>query len=237
MSSKKRKKSVAVEAAFSDFITSRKAMNLTKQTIQSYNGTLKPFPSFCKNQGVTNLNDVDNFLIDAYFADMAEKGHSDGGMHAYYRSLRSFMRWAWSVYNFNSTCPTDISKVKSPPANPIPGIPESAVRDMLAEAEKTEYPMRDVSFIMFLVDTGVRKQEAANVKIKPTASSIKCPGNVPKRKRKEVVKFHDPRLEDERYWIMCWGGCSEPCSCSVSITNHEILCPIRNRNWFSQWVI
>ena len=36
LSSKKRKKSVAVEAAFSDFITSRKAMNLTKQTIQSY---------------------------------------------------------------------------------------------------------------------------------------------------------------------------------------------------------
>ena len=166
LSSKKRKKSVAVEDAFSDFITSRKAMNLTKQTIHSYNGTLKPFLTFCKDQGVTKLIDVDNFLVDAYFADMSDKGHSDGGMHAYYRSLRSFMRWAWSVYNFDSTCPTDISKVKSPPANPIPGIPEPVVRDMLEEAKKTEYPMRDVAFLMFLVDTGVRKQEAANVKIK-----------------------------------------------------------------------
>ena len=166
LSSKKRKKSVAVEDAFSDFITSRKAMNLTKQTIHSYNGTLKPFLTFCKDQGVTKLIDVDNFLVDAYFAYMSDKGHSDGGMHAYYRSLRSFMRWAWSVYNFDSTCPTDISKVKSPPANPIPGIPEPVVRDMLEEAKKTEYPMRDVAFLMFLVDTGVRKQEAANVKIK-----------------------------------------------------------------------
>ncbi len=84
LSSKKRKKSVAVETAFTDFITSRKAMNLTEQTIHSYNGTLKPFLSFCKNQGVTKLNDVDNFLVDAYFADMSDKGHSDGGMHAYY---------------------------------------------------------------------------------------------------------------------------------------------------------
>ena len=76
MSSKKRKKSVAVEDAFSDFITSRKAMNLTNQTVQSYNGTLKPFLSFCKDQGVTKLNDVDNFLVDAYFADMS---HKDAG--------------------------------------------------------------------------------------------------------------------------------------------------------------
>ena len=79
-------------------------MNLTDQTLQSYNGMLKPFLSFCKDQGITKLNDVDNFLVDAYFADMSDKGHTDGGMHAYYRSLRSFMRWTWSVYNFNSPC-------------------------------------------------------------------------------------------------------------------------------------
>lgn len=175
LSSKKRKKNIAIEDAFSDFITSRKAMNVTQQTIRSYNGTLKPFISFCKNLGVTKLNDVDSFLVDAYFADMADKGHSDGGMHSYYRSLRSFMRWAWSVYNFDGICPTDISKVKAPPANPIPGIPEAAVRDMLIEAEKTEYPMRDVAFLMFLVDSGVRKQEAANIKIKdvdPTTGDV-----------------------------------------------------------------
>ena len=85
LSSKKRKKSIAVEDAFWDFITSRKAMNLTDQTIQSYNGTLKPFISFCKNQGVTKLNDFDNFLADACFTDPVAAGPAG------YHGLRFYM--------------------------------------------------------------------------------------------------------------------------------------------------
>ena len=87
-------------------------------------------------------------------------------MHAYYRSLRTFMRWSWDVYNIDSTCPTNISKVKAPPNNPIPGLPEDALLSILEGAKHTDYPLRDTAFIMFLVDTGARKQEAANIKIK-----------------------------------------------------------------------
>ena len=155
-----------VSEAISDFITSKKSMNCTKQTVRSYIDTLKPFQSFCDLQGKKLLGDIDNFFVDHYFADMKDKGHSDGGMHAYYRSLRTFMNWAWSVYKFDTTIPTSISKVKAPTANPIPGIPEEAVLAILEEAKHTEYPQRDVAFIMFLVDTGARKQEAANIRIK-----------------------------------------------------------------------
>ena len=94
-----------VGEAVSNFLMSKKSMNCTKKTVRSYTDTLKPFQTFCDLQGVKNLADIDNFFVDNYFADMADKGHSDGGMHAYYRSLRTFMRWSWNVYNFDSICP------------------------------------------------------------------------------------------------------------------------------------
>ena len=127
LSSKKIGKSPTVSEAVSNFLISKKSMNCTPKTVQSYTDALKPFVTFCGLQGIKELGDVDNFFVDAYFADMAAKGHSAGGMHAYYRNLRTFMNWAWPIYNFPTTCPTDISKVKAPPVNPIPGIPEKAV--------------------------------------------------------------------------------------------------------------
>ena len=166
LAAKKVRKSPTVSEAVSDFLLSKKAMNCTKATVQSYTDALKPFQKFCDLQEINELADVDNFLVDAYFADMADKGHSDGGVYAYYRSLRAFMNWAWPVYNFDTTCPTDIAKVKAPPVNPIPGIPEKAVLAILEEAKHTDYPQRDIAFIMFLVDTGARKQEAADIRIK-----------------------------------------------------------------------
>lgn len=166
LAGKKTRKSPTVSDAVSDFLLSKKAMNCTKSTVQSYTDALKPFQMFCDLQKINELAEVDNFLVDAYFADMADKGHSDGGVHAYYRSLRAFMNWAWSVYNFDTTCPTNIAKVKAPPVNPIPGIPEQAVLAILEEAKHTDYPQRDIAFIMFLVDTGARKQEAADIRIK-----------------------------------------------------------------------
>lgn len=166
LSSKKVGKSPTVSEAVYNFLISKKSMNCTPKTVQSYADALRPFVKFCDLQWIEELGDIDNFFVDAYFADMAAKGHSAGGMHAYYRNLRTFMNWAWPIYNFPTTCPTDISKVKAPPVNPIPGIPEKAVLSILAEAKHTDYPQRDVAFIMFLVDTGARKQEAANIRIK-----------------------------------------------------------------------
>ena len=166
LAAKKVRKSPTVSEAVSDFLLSKKAMNCTKATVQFYTDSLKPFQNFCALQEIKELAEVDNFLVDAYFADMADKGHSPGGVFAYYRSLRTFMKWAWLAYSFDTTCPTDIAKVKAPPVNPIPGIPEKAVLAILEEAKHTDYPQRDIAFIMFLVDTGARKQEAANIKIK-----------------------------------------------------------------------
>ena len=166
LSSRNNCSGLTVCEAISSFIMSKKSMNCTKKTVQSYTDTLKPFQTFCDLQGIKNLGDVDNFFVDSYFANMRDKGHSDGGMHAYFRSLRTFLNWSWSVYNFDHTCPTNISKVKAPPANPIPGIPEDVVLAILEAAKHTEYPQRDIAFIMFLVDTGARKQEAADIRIK-----------------------------------------------------------------------
>lgn len=166
LSSKTRKKRPSIQDAVSEFLVSKKAMNCTKKTIQSYKDTLKPFTDFCSSQNVILLESVDNFFLDSYFSFLTDNGHSDGGKHAYYRSLRAFMRWSWDVYKFGSECPTDHSKVKAPPNKPIPGIPEDVVRLILEEAKRTEYPQRDTAFVMFLCDTGARKQEAANIRIK-----------------------------------------------------------------------
>ena len=166
LSDKKRKKSPTVEESYSDFLVSRKGSGCTEATIRTYRDTLKPFITFCNLHNKLKLSEVDSFFVNQYFANMSDDGHGIGGLHAYYRNLRTFLRWAWNSYNFDSEVPTNTAKVKNPPQNPIPGVPEDAFRKILDAASKTEYSKRDKAFIMFLGDTGVRKQEAANIRLK-----------------------------------------------------------------------
>ena len=60
-------------------------MNCTPKTVQSYTDALRPFVKFCDLQGIEELGDVDNFFVDAYFADMADRDHSDSGMPCYWK--------------------------------------------------------------------------------------------------------------------------------------------------------
>ena len=65
LSSKKSCSSPTVEDAVSNFLISKKAMNCTPKTVDSYTNILKPFSSFCKLQGVKKLAEADNFFVDS----------------------------------------------------------------------------------------------------------------------------------------------------------------------------
>ena len=64
LAAKKVKKSPTVSEAVSDFLLSRKAMNCTKATVQSYTDSLKPFQDFCDLQEIKELAEAENFLVD-----------------------------------------------------------------------------------------------------------------------------------------------------------------------------
>ena len=64
--------------AVSAFIMSKKSMNCTKQTVRSYTDCLRPFQTFCDHQEIKNLEEIDNFFVVRYFADMRDKGASAG---------------------------------------------------------------------------------------------------------------------------------------------------------------
>ena len=75
------------------FLFDRKAQYLAKGTLDFYRRHLNIFIKFCDSQVVTQIDQLDPNLIRQYLIWLEENGHNPGGVHAAYRSLRTFLYW------------------------------------------------------------------------------------------------------------------------------------------------
>ena len=75
------------------FLVDRKAQGLSQGTITFYHNKLKLFTDYCEGQLITQITELDPNQIRWYLLYLEEKGHNPGGVHAAYRSLRTFLYW------------------------------------------------------------------------------------------------------------------------------------------------
>jgi integrase/recombinase XerD len=146
------------------FFLERKTRNVTEGTINFYRDNLKAFLVWADRQAITEIDQLTPSAIRMYLFYLDQAGHNAGGIHAFYRSLRAFLKWYADEFDRPDYNP--LRKVKAPKVPQEPLIPVSLedVRALFNASKGEKFTAaRDRAILLFLIDTGVRAKELLQV--------------------------------------------------------------------------
>jgi site-specific recombinase XerD len=153
---------IAAEA----FLTDRKASGKTAGTVRNYRDELRKFITYCDAQAVKYIHELTADLLRRFLLSLAET-HNAGGVHAYYRTLRAFLRWI----EFEEVMPPEwrnpIRKVKPPkvPEHILEPVGLEDVNALIDACRSGKHAERDKAVFLLLLDTGVRARELCNINL------------------------------------------------------------------------
>jgi len=143
------------------FLLDCKARSLAQRTQKFYRVNLQAFIDWLDTQAVKTINQLTPEVLRAFFVAKNQKGHTAGGVHVFYRSVRVFLRWY--AVEFEPTQWRDpLQKVRPPKVDiePLEPVPLEDIRAMLDTCARIKFTdERDRAILLFLLDTGVRAGE------------------------------------------------------------------------------
>ena len=149
------------------FLMDRKAQNMAWGTLYFYKKKLEVFSKFCEAQEVKQITQIGPNLIRQYLFYLESKGHNAGGIHGYYRTLKTFLRW-WENEVEPVGWKNPIKKVKAPrvPFEPLEPVNIDDVKAMLDTCPRGALlGLRDEAIMLSLLDTGVRASELLSINL------------------------------------------------------------------------
>jgi len=75
------------------FIIDKKVQNLSPVTIHFYQSKLKLFLDYCNSIILKRVRQITTNILRNFLFYLEEKGHNPGGIHAAYRTIRTFLNW------------------------------------------------------------------------------------------------------------------------------------------------
>ncbi len=147
------------------FIYDRQAQNLADGTIRFYKTKMKLFIEFLESIGINNITEITPQTLRSYLVFLEEKGHNPGGIHAAYRTLKTFLNW-WEAEAEPQNWKNPIKKVRAPkiPVEILePVKPDEALKLLSVCDTKSTLGLRDCAIILTLMDTGVRASELVSM--------------------------------------------------------------------------
>lgn len=142
------------------FIVDRKARGLSPNTIDFYRKKLKKFIRFCELNKICDIQELTATHIRKYILWLESHGHNKGGVHTYFRVLRSLLYW-YELENELTGWLNPIKKVRVnlPSQAPLDPADIKAVKAMLKACDNDFTGTRDRLIILILLDTGLRAAE------------------------------------------------------------------------------
>ncbi len=142
------------------FLVDRKAQGLSEGTLTFYCDKLELFTDYCDCQLITQITEINPNQIRMYLLYLEEKGHNPGGVHAAYRSLRTFLYW-WEEELEPEGWKNPIRRVKPPKLSVSPLVPANMddLKEMIDGCDSSFYGKRDKAILLSLLDTGARAKE------------------------------------------------------------------------------
>jgi len=120
---------------------------------------------FLESLGICKITDITPQTIRSYLVFLEEKGHNPGGIHAAYRSAKTFLNW-WEAEAEPQNWRNPIKKVRAPKV-PVeilePVKPNEALKLLSVCDTKSFLGLRDCAIILTLMDTGVRASELVSI--------------------------------------------------------------------------
>jgi len=145
---------VSLAEAYNDFILSRRAMNCSAKTIRTYSCVLGRFIDWLSNNGIRSPRQITNRHIRQFLAEVRGKPWT---LNGYGRAIRTLVRF-WYREGYLSK-PIDVI-VPSVPKQKLPVLSEDQIRAVLNACN-----LREKAIFMFMLDSGLRRQEVCNLNI------------------------------------------------------------------------
>jgi len=148
------------------FLVDRRAQGLSPETISFYRKKISYFLRFCDGQAVTQISQITSDLIRRYMLQLAGT-HNEGGLHACFRPLRTFLYWVESEEVMPLDWKNPIRRVKAPrlSVEPLDPVSMEDVGALLAACGVGFSGTRDTAIILALLDTGARAREFLNLNL------------------------------------------------------------------------
>jgi integrase/recombinase XerD len=146
------------------FLLDRNARGCSKRTLDFYRNELTYFGCYLEALKIVRMKEIEASILRQYFVKLGET-RNKGGVHASYRSLKTFLNWYIEEHELDIRNPISKIKLEAPSKEPIAGIPLEDVRKLLAVCDKSFHGRRDKAIILFLLDSGLRREEMCNLNI------------------------------------------------------------------------
>ncbi len=147
--------SVALLDAYTDFVLSRQAMNVSPFTMQFYRFTTRPFVNWLAEQGISEPAEVTARYVRQYLAMLVNRGLKDTTCHDYARAIKTLMRF-WKDEKYIP----DYIKFEMPQLakKRLPSLTKEQLQTVLNACN-----VRDCAIVMFMADSGLRRSEVCKL--------------------------------------------------------------------------
>lgn len=159
----------AKQETISDWVTAflfdRRVQNVTAGTLKYYRVKLGKFLAYCDREGIHQVERITPDDLRRFLVRLDELGHNSAGKHAFYRAIKTFLRWYQGEVE-PAGWVNPISKVKAPKVETVllePVNPESVVAMVATCAGRSFADLRDKAIILTLLDSGLRAAELLNL--------------------------------------------------------------------------
>ncbi|MGA1372755.1 MAG: tyrosine-type recombinase/integrase [Pseudomonadales bacterium] len=152
-------------AEIDEFLVDRQARNYTPSTLEWYRRCLTKWLDFCAEQGIESTQDVTSSHIRRFLVQLGE-AHSRGGVATLFTGVRAYLNWYADEYASKDWNP--LAKVKAPkrPKERVVPLTLANFQRLLDSCESRTFAGdRDRALLYLLLDTGVRHQEATDLKV------------------------------------------------------------------------
>lgn len=147
------------------FLLDRRAGGLAKRSVHFYEEKLKRFSEYCESQLITRITQITANNLREFLLMLGEQGHTPGGVHTFFRSIRAFMKW-WEDEVELEGWKNPIEKVKAPKVGiePLEPVEIEKIAKMLESCQKEHFVgERDRALLLALLDTGARANEMVSM--------------------------------------------------------------------------
>lgn len=148
------------------FLVDRKVGGCSEGTLGFYREKLTKFLDYCDAQVITNVLDITPNFIRQYLLYLEEVGHNSGGIHAHFRTLRTFLNW-WEDEFEPDGWRNPIRKIKPPKlaSEQLEPADMNSIKAMINTCDITFYGISDKAILLALIDTGARAQELLDMNL------------------------------------------------------------------------
>ena len=151
-----------IGAALAEFLLDRESFGRRPNTIKFYRANVSRLLVFLRSRGLSDVAEIDRAAIRAYFAEVHQRGKSQGTIAAYDRAIRAFCRFCETEGWLERTPMAGRPRIK-----PSAKMPDTLERDeihrLLATCEDWPLGVRDRAIMLLMLDTGMRAGEVVSL--------------------------------------------------------------------------